>query len=503
MIRGEKVKLIPKDISIVIAFILYLIFMLSVGTFFYRRTQSISDYFLGGRKLNSWVTSLSAQASDMSGWLLMGLPGYAYIAGIEASWIALGLAVGTYLNWKFVAKKLRNYTQLSGNSITLPAFFENRFRDKSKVLRILSAIFILIFFLIYTASGFVAGGKLFNTVFGVPYLGALAIGVLVIILYTFLGGFLAVCWTDFFQGMLMFFAILIVPITAMQILGGPSVTFNKLAEFNSNLINPFTSTDGSPITAIALISLLAWGLGYFGQPHILTRFMAIQSSDMIKKSRVIAMFWVVLSLAGAVLVGMVGHRFLTTPLEGPATETVFMVMVNQLFPSFIAGILLSAILAAIMSTADSQLLVTASAISEDFYKTIFRKKASEKELVWVSRFTVILVAIIAFLLAMNPENSVLDLVEYAWAGFGATFGPIILLSLFWKRTTRNGAVAGIVCGGIVTIIWKQLSGGIFDLYEIVPGFVCSLIAITVVSLIDNAPAKEVVEEFEKVNSSGI
>jgi len=288
--------MLVNDWNILIAFLLYLLFVLGIGLLFFKKTTDISDYILGGRQLNSWVTSLSAQASDMSGWLLLGLPGYAYLTGFEASWIAIGLACGTYLNWKFIAKRLRKYTQIAGDSLTLSDYFENRFQDKSKILRLISAVFILIFFVFYTASGLVAGGKLFNTVFGFSYLWALTIGTFFVVSYTFLGGFLAVCWTDFFQGMLMFFAIIIVPITGIKILGGPGATFNLLEQINPELLNPFTSIDGQSISVIALISLLAWGLGYFGQPHILVRFMAIRSSQEIKQARIIAMVWVILSL---------------------------------------------------------------------------------------------------------------------------------------------------------------------------------------------------------------
>lgn len=491
------------QISIIIAFAIYFIFVLFVGMFFYRKTTSMSDYILGGRTLNSWVSSLSAQASDMSGWLLLGLPGAAYVSGLEASWIAIGLAIGTYLNWKFIAKRLRQYTEIAGNSITLSDFFENRFRDKKKILRIISAIFILVFFIIYTSSGFVAGGKLFNTVFGFPYLTALTIGVLFVVSYTFLGGFLAVCWTDFFQGMLMLVAILTVPLVGVKMLGGSGATIDLINNISPELLDPFTSMDGNPISGLALISLLAWGLGYFGQPHILVRFMAISSSEQVKKARVIAMGWVTLSLAAAVLVGLVGRVYLSTPLEGAATETVFMVMAQEIFPAIVAGFLLAAILSAIMSTADSQLLVSASALSEDFYKAFLRPNASEKELLWVSRFTVVFVSIIAFILALNPESSVLDLVSYAWAGFGAVFGPTIILSLFWNRMTGLGALAGMVTGGIIVIVWNNLQGGIFELYEIVPGFICSIIAIVVVSLLDKEPSQEILDEFEQVNNTNI
>ena len=492
------------NIGIITVFIVYIAAMILIGMRFFKGTETLSDYVLGGRKLNSWVTALSAQASDMSGWLMMGLPGAAYLAGIEASWIAIGLAVGTYLNWKIIARRLRKYTEISGNSITLSDFFENRFRDNTKVLRTVSAIFILIFFLFYTASGFVAGGKLFSSIFDIPYLTALSIGVLVIICYTFLGGFLAVCWTDFVQGTLMFLAMLVVPFAAMEAMGGIGVTFDNFNNISPHFLSMFTATDGgTALSSIAIISSLAWGLGYFGQPHILVRFMGIRSSGQIKKSRLIAMVWVILSLAGAILVGMVGRLYISQPLANGAEETVFMLMVNQLFPTLIAGILLVAALAAIMSTADSQLLVTASAFAQDFYKALFKKESSDKELVWVGRFAVIVVAVIAYFIAFNPESSVLDLVSYAWAGFGAVFGPTIIMSLFWKRMTRSGALAGMITGGVLVIIWKQLSGGIFDLYEIVPGFVFSLVAIYVFSMLSKKPSKEIEEEFDSVNTSNI
>ncbi len=491
------------NLIIIITFAMYLIGMLSIGVFFYKKTEDLSDYVLGGRGLNSWVTALSSQASDMSGWLLMGLPGYAYLSGMESIWIAIGLGIGTYFNWKIIARRLRKYTEIAGDSITLSVYFENRFRDKTKMLRVVSAFFILIFFLIYTSSGLVAGGKLFNTVFGIKYEYALTIGALVIILYTFLGGFMAVSWTDFFQGSIMFFAIVIVPAWGISKVGGIGTTINELKAINAELLNPFTGTDGATISLISIVSLLAWGLGYFGQPHILARFMAIRSSDKIKKARIIAMIWVAISLGAAVLVGVVGRVFVTETLQGNSSETIFMVMVNKMFPAVIAGIFLAAILAAIMSTADSQLLVTASALTEDVYKALIKKDATQNELVWISRITVVLVAIIAYILALNPNNSVLDLVAYAWAGFGAAFGPVVILSLFWKRMTRNGALAGMVIGGITVLIWKQLEGGIFDLYEIVPGFVFGLFAIYVVSIIDNEPSKEIIKEFESVQHSNI
>lgn len=491
------------DFTIILSFIVYLCFMIGIGVYFYGKTTSTDEYFLGGRKLGSWVTSLSAQASDMSGWLLMGLPGAAYLSGLSASWIAIGLAIGTYLNWLLVAKPLRQYTKVAHNSITIPQYFSNRFMDKSGLLSIISAIFILIFFLFYTASGFVAVAKLFSSVFGTSYSMSLIIGLIVVISYTFAGGFFAVCWTDFVQGILMFFAVLIVPAAAISALGGFDNFIMKTEALNPHMLNLMVDNVGTPLSFISIISLLAWGIGYFGQPHILIRFMGIKSPSAVKKSRRIATSWVVVSLSAAVLIGMSGRIFLpeTPALMENAGETVYITMALTIFPTFIAGIFLSAILAAIMSTADSQLLVTASAITEDFYHVKIRKNASKSELLWVSRITVIIVALIAGFLAINPNNTVLGLVEYAWAGFGATFGPLVLFSLFWRRTTRNGALAGIVVGGLTTIIWTQLGDicptSIFSsLYEIIPGFIFSAIAIFIVSLMDKEPSQEVYKEFD-------
>lgn len=489
------------DYGVIVAFAVYLAAMMLIGVYYYNKTKNMSEYILGGRQLNAWVTSMSAEASDMSGWMLMGLPGYAYVSGLEAGWIALGLILGTWANWQFIAIRLRKYTQIANDSLTMPDYFQNRFRDNSQLLRVISAIFILIFFLIYTSSGFVASGKLFNTVFGLPYTTSLVIGAFVVVFYTFLGGFMAVCWTDFIQGVMMFFAVLIVPITAMQLTGGPAVTYSALYSLNTELFNPFTSIDGKPLSLIAIVSLMAWGLGYFGQPHILVRFMAVHSSTELRKATRIAMTWVILSLTAAVAIGMVGRIFLSQPLTGSATETVFLVMTDHLFSSFVAGLILSAVLAAIMSTASSQLLVTASAISQDFYKALIRKNAGQTELVWVSRLTVIIVSIIAVVLGLNPDNLILDMVAYAWAGFGAAFGPALVMSLFWKRMTRNGALAGIIVGGITVLVWKQFAW--FGLYEIVPGFLLSVLAIYIVSLMDKPPTREIAEEFETVNTSTI
>ena len=475
------------EITIITTFFAYLVLMLAIGIYSYLRTKNVSDYLLGGRRLNCFTTALSAGASDMSGWLLLGLPGLAYASGMEAGWLALGLLIGTYINWKFVASRLREFTAALGDSITLSEYFENRFEDRSHIIRTVTAIFILIFFLFYTSSGLVAGGKLFESVFGLPYIWAVSIGALVIMGYTFLGGFTAVCLTDCIQGLLMFLALIVVPVVAIIHQGGWNSTFQAMRSVDPAMLNPFKSVGSGSLSALSIVSLLAWGLGYFGQPHILARFMAITSSDKIKGARNIAMWWVFMGMFGALLVGFSGIGGLEVVLKGADTEKVFIKLIELLLHPIPAGICLAAILAAIMSTADSQLLVSSSALTEDIYKPFIRKKASQKELVWVGRGTVIVVAVIAFFIAMDPHSKVLDLVAYAWAGFGATFGPAILLSLFWKRMSKMGAFAGIVTGGMVVVIWKRLQGGIFELYEIVPGFILSVIAIVVTSYLSKPP----------------
>lgn len=489
------------DIVIINTFVLYIGLMMAIGVYYYRRTRNMSDYFLGNRKLGAWVTSMSAEASDMSGWMLMGVPGFAYLAGLNAGWIAIGIALGTWANWQFVAARLRKYTELANNSLTLPEFLENRFEDKSGLLRMIPAVFILIFFIIYTSSGFVSAGRLFETVFGIPYQFAIFIGAGSVVFYTLVGGFLAVSRTDFIQGVMMFFAILVVPITAGMHMGGFEATVTAIDNVQHSLLEPFTKTDGTTLGAIELISLLAWGVGYFGQPHILVRFMAISSSKEIKQATRIAMTWVIISLAAAVAVGMVGRVFLKETLEGTASETVFLVMTNQMFPPVVAGLILSAVLAAIMSTASSQLLVAASAFAQDFYRTLLRKDADQRELVWISRASVLVIASLAIFLGLNPNSFILDMVSYAWAGFGAAFGPSILMSLFWRRTTRNGVLAGIITGGITVLIWKQFAW--LGLYEIVPGFLFSLAAIYIVSIMDKEPSVSIKATFDAVEKSTI
>lgn len=491
--------MIEGNIGVSLTFIFYILLMLGVGYVAYRRTSNLSDYILGGRSLGPLPSALSAGASDMSGWLLLGLPGYAYAAGYEAVWIAIGLLAGTWLNWLFVARRLRTYSLAAGDSLTLPSFFENRFHDTSRILRVVSAFFILLFFLFYTSSGLVAGGKLFETVFGLDYTTAVVIGTLAVVSYTFFGGFLAVAWTDVIQGLLMFAALLLVPIIAINADGGWGATKAAMEAKNPEFLSALTSSDGSPMTVIAILSLLGWGLGYFGQPHILARFKAIRSEADIPAARRIAVIWSALGLFGALLVGFAAIGYFETPLEDG--ERAFILLVDALFHPIIAGILLAAILAAIMSTADSQLLVSSSALAEDFYKALFRREASQGELVWVGRLAVVGIAVIACALAFDPDSKVLELVSYAWAGFGAAFGPALILSLYWKRMTRAGAVAGIVVGGATVVIWGNMSGGILDLYEIIPGFILATIAIVAVSLAGGEPPKETQDAFDQAMGS--
>ena len=463
-------------------FIIYLVVMFCIGLVACEKTRDLSDYLLGGRRLGAFVTALSAEASDMSGWLLLGLPGFAYVHGLQAAWIALGLFVGTYINWRFVAAPLRTATEEAGDALTLSDYFEVRFADSSRVLRVVSAIFILVFFLIYTTSGLVAGGKLFSSVFGLPYHWAVLAGAAAIIVYTSMGGFIAVCWTDAIQGLLMLGALVVVPSVAVLRMGGLSATAAAMRAVSPDLLTLFTAPNGKPLTLIAIVSSLGWGLGYCGQPHILARFMAARSVQHIRRARWIAMIWVGTALVGAIFVGCVGIGTLHETLTGADTEKVFIKLVESLLHPVPAGICLAAILAAIMSTSDSQLLVCSSVLTEDFYKSFFRRDASQKELLRVGRAAVVVMALGALVLAMNPKSKVLDLVAYAWAGFGAAFGPTLIMSLYWKRMTRNGALAGIITGGVTVICWKNLSGGIFELYEIIPGCAVSLLCIVLVSL---------------------
>lgn len=473
--------MIENSPAITTALVVYMAICLLLGFVAYRRTRTLGDFILGGRKLGSWVTALSAQASDMSGWLLMGLPGLAYLAGLDAAWIALGLAIGTWANWRFVAEKLRLRTERLADSLTLPDYFERRFDDRSRVLRTISAAFILIFFAFYTSSGFVAAGRLFETLFGIPYVEAMFWGSIVMLAYTFFGGFLAVSWSDVLQGTLMFVALVLVAAVGVHLAGGVGTAIGELGARDPALLDPFVGAGDETLGLIGVLSLLGWGLGYPGQPHILARFMAIRRPEELVTSRRVAMIWVVTVLAAAVVVGLAGVLVLETTLEGASSETVFIRLATQLFPPAIAGICLAGILAAIMSTASAQLLVSSSAFAEDFYRGLFRANAGRAELLWVGRLAVLAIAVVAFALGLDPESRVLSLVAWAWAGFGAAFGPAIVLSLYWEGMTRNGALAGIVVGGLTVIVWPRLDGALFELYELVPGFALSSIAIVAVS----------------------
>lgn len=500
------------------AFAAYLLLMIVIGVVYMKRTNNSEDYFLGGRGLNAWVAALSAQASDMSGWLLMGLPGAIYAMGTGQVWIAVGLFIGTVFNWVCISGRLRKYTIAANNSLTIPAYFENRFRDKKKILLLVSSIVIVIFFLVYTASALAAGGKLFNTVFGIDYHVALAIGAAVILCYTFMGGFMAVCVTDFVQGSLMLVGLLVVPIIAYFMLPGSLTELlnqSGVAAGAAFYLNPLSNGD-RPYTFVEIFSQLAWGLGYCGMPHILTRFMAVKNEKELKKSRVIAIVWDILSLGAACFIGVVGRAFLLPVVLGengaPSSESVFIEMIKKLFTDnlalpFIGGLFLCGILAAIMSTADSQLLVTASAVSEDLYHSFIDKKADSKKIMNVSRATVVIISVLAFAIAWDPNSSIMGLVSNAWAGLGSAFGPIVLLSLFWRRTNLAGAIAGIVSGGLTVLIWDYLPlvggqtlGTATGLYSLAVGFGISVLMIVIFSLVTKAPDKEITDEFDRVTA---
>lgn len=480
---------------IALAFILYLVLMMSIGLYYSRRQKNLSSYILGDRQLGPWLTSMSAEASDMSGWMLMGLPGYAYLHGLSAFWTGIGLIIGTWANWLLVSQRLRNYTEVANNSLTIPDYLSNRFEDRKNGLRLICALFIILFFIIYTSSGFVAAGKLFNTIFGIPYLHALLLGAFVVVFYTFLGGFSAVALTDFIQGTMMFFTVIYVPVAATIAMGGPMPTLDILSKEGADFFSFFPDSTGMSALLVMIVSSLGWGLGYFGQPHILVKFMAIGDPKELKKSTRIAMTWVLLSLTFAIAIGVVGKAYLSTPLENANAERVFILMAESLSAPFITGIIWSAILAAIMSTSSSQLLVTSSAVSRDLFQAFLKKDASEKTLIRVSRLSVLLVSAIAVYLGSDPNSYIFSIVSYAWAGFGACFGATVLLSLYWKRMTLKGAYAGVIVGGVTVLIWKQFEW--FGLYELVPGFFFSIAAIIIVSLLDKEPSESIKETFEK------
>ncbi|MDG2392574.1 MAG: sodium/proline symporter PutP [Thalassotalea sp.] len=480
---------------------IYFIVMIAIGLYAYKKsTSDVSGFMLGGRNLSPSVTALSAGASDMSGWMLMGLPGAMYITGLSSMWIAIGLVIGAYANYLIVAPRLRTYTELANDSITLPDFFENRFNDDTRVLRMVSSIVIVLFFTLYTSSGVVAGGKLFETSFGLNYEIGLYVTAGVVVLYTMFGGFLAVSLTDFVQGCIMVVALVLVPIVVISNIGGVDVMQTSIDTIDPDLFNMF-----SGVSFLAILSAMAWGLGYFGQPHIIVRFMAIRSVEDLPVARRIGMTWMIVAISGAMATGFAGIAYVAKTganLQDP--ETIFILLSQVLFHPLIAGFLLAAILAAIMSTISSQLLVTSSSLTGDFYKTYFNKEASEKQLVTAGRISVLLVALVSVFLAYDRDSSILSLVSNAWAGFGAAFGPLIILSLYWKRMNKHGALAGMLTGAGTVLVWIYapitINGNSLSsiMYEIVPGFIFSTIAIILVSRLTSEPNNDVQQVFDDV-----
>ncbi len=488
-------------VGTIISLALYFIVMLGIGLYAYRKsTSDAAGFMLGGRGLSPSVTALSAGASDMSGWMLMGVPGAMYLNGLSSTWISIGLVLGAYLNYLIVAPRLRTYTELANDSITLPDFFENRFSDNSHTLRIASSIVIILFFTLYTSSGIVAGGKLFESSFGLSYEAGLYITAGVVVLYTLFGGFLAVSLTDFVQGCIMFIALVLVPVVVINDLGGTSAMFTSIEQVNPELLNMFNG-----VSIVAIISAMAWGLGYFGQPHIIVRFMAIRSVEDLPVARKIGMSWMIVSLFGAMATGFAGVAYVAkTGVQLDDAETIFILLSQILFHPLIAGFLLAAILAAIMSTISSQLLVTSSSLTGDFYQAFLNKSATDKQLVFVGRLSVAAVALVAVFLAYDRNSSILTLVSNAWAGFGAAFGPLVIFSLYWKKMTQQGALAGMLTGATTVLIWIYAPIAIDGqslssiMYEIVPGFIMASIAIVVVSHLTAKPQPEIEALFEQV-----
>lgn len=507
------------QIGILISIIVYMGAMLVIGFYFSKKSNTTHDFYLGGRKLGPFVTAMSAEASDMSSYLLMGLPGLAYLTGIcDTFWTIAGLALGTYVNWLIVAKRLRKYTVICNNSITIPDFFANRYRDK-KVLKCVSAMIIIIFFVPYTASGFAACGKLFNSLFGINYMTAMIISAIVIIAYTSLGGFLAASTTDFIQSIIMTVALAIVVFYGIDSVGGMDQVIANAKDlpgyFSFNSSYNAATNSANQYGIITIISTLAWGLGYFGMPHILLRFMAIDDPENVKLSRRIASTWVVISMAAAILIGIIGFSMSTEGILGAYgsfdSETIIVqistvISKHGFIFAIVAGIILAGILASTMSTSDSQLLAASSSVTENMLDGVFGIKLSEKKKVVVARATVIVISIIAIFLASNPKSNVFQIVSFAWAGFGATFGPVMLFALFWKRSNKYGAIAGMLSGGIMIFLWKYVVrplGGALDIYELLPAFMVACIFIVVVSLLTPAPEKEIVEEFESVKTAQV
>ena len=514
-----------KTLQMFITMCVYIAIVIGIGAFFAKRSNKNSEnFFIGGRTLGPWVAAMSAEASDMSGWLLMGLPGVAYWCGIaDAFWTAAGLAVGTYFNWLIVSKRLRKYSYVAGNAITLPDFFSNRFKENKKIIMMIASLFILVFFSVYAGSCFVTCGKLFNQMFGIDYVWMMLAGAVFVIIYTFLGGFLAESVSDFMQAILMIFALVVILAVGVNAAGGVSQVVDNIKNIPGfleffKIAQPETVNDVQQVTEagkaafspaadygfLNVISMMAWGLGYFGMPQVLLRFIAIRKADELKRSRRIATVWCVISLAAAVCIGLVGRS--AYPLQfatKSGAESIFSFMSQTLLHPLFAGVIMAGILAATISSSDSYLLIAASAVSKNLYQGIFKKNATDKQVMLVSRITLLVVAAIGVIIALDENSVIFDIVGFAWAGFGATFGPLMLFSLFWKRTTRWGAVAGMLAGGATVFIWKLLlnpMGGIFALYELLPAFIISSIAIVVVSLLTKAPSEEVQAEFERAKT---
>ena len=488
------------SMSTVVAFLAYVAIVLSIGFYAYLKTKNATDYFLGGRELSPAVSAISAGASDMSGWVLLGLPGYAYLAGLEAAWISLGLVLGVAANWGLMAKRLRLYSEQLDDAVTLPTYLQRRFADNTPWLKSIASLSILLFFLFYVGSGLIAGGKLFNEVFGFDYHIAVFVSVALILFYTLFGGFLAVSWTDVFQGLLMLLALVCVPVLVISQTGGLDEFTAKISLKNPQLLDAFTDVNGNALGWMAIISAMGWGLGYFGQPHILARFMAIRSASETGQAASIGVIWAFLCYLLAILVGLSGLAYLPEVIAD--SEKVFIALTGLIFHPLIAGILLAAILAAIMSTVDSQLLVCSSSLAEDLYPLVSKKSLSPEQRLQVGRVAVVVLALMATLLAMNPDSKVLDVVSYAWAGLGASLGPAILISLYWRKMTARGALAGVFVGGATVIIWPQFEGGIFELYSLVPGFGISALAVVIGSLTDNSEDQASIHKgFDKMTAS--
>ncbi len=511
-----------ETLQILIAMIIYMAAVIVIGIVFAKKANVNSEnYYLGGRSLGPWITAMSAEASDMSGWLLMGLPGVAYWCGLaDAAWTAIGLALGTYLNWLLVSKRLRRYSIKANNSITLPEFFSNRFHENKKVILTIAALFILVFFTVYASSCFVTCGKLFSTLFGTPYITMMLVGAAFVLIYTILGGFLAESASDFMQGIVMIVALVVIVLVGTVNAGGFASIIENAKQIPGfleffGLANPTVENGaqlveaGKPVFgaakeygALSVFSMLAWGLGYFGMPQVLLRFMAIREEKELKMSRRIAMIWVVISLAVAVFIGILGRQlYPTVHLTAASAENIFITLATSSLPAILAGFVMAGILAATISSSDSYLLIAASAFAKNIYQGVCNKKASDKQVMLITRITLLVIAIIAILIALDENSVIFKIVSFAWAGFGATFGPLMLFSLFWKRTTRAGAIAGMVSGAAMVFIWKLLIskiGGVFAIYELLPAFIISSIVILVVSLLTPAPSKEIEEDFDFV-----